>query len=122
MRLLIVDDDDDVRFVTAQLLELDGWSVTAAATGTEALDLLAAGAFDVAVVDHNLPDLTGLEVARMLRGRGDTTPVLLWTGFAMALEGIDLTGLGVDLLEKADVSGLRCALARAVAPEGPGEG
>ncbi len=110
MRLLLADDDEDIRYVTAKLLALDGWEVITADSGSAALELLDTEQFDAAVLDHNMPTLTGLEVMTRRRTRGDRTPFFLWTGFTLALEAAGLAAVQVELLEKADVLRLRARL------------
>ncbi len=68
-RILVVDDDASHRYTTRLMLEHAGFDVTEAASGTEALRL-AEDRPDVVVLDLHLPDITGLEVCRLLK----TTP------------------------------------------------
>ena len=65
--ILIVDDDDAGRFVKSQTLRRAGFQVIEAATGTEALSLVASREPPVVLLDVNLPDISGLEVTRRLR-------------------------------------------------------
>ena len=65
---LIVDDSSAVRaFVRASLEDADFARVQEAETGFEALRLLAANAFDVVIVDVNMPDINGLELLAFMR-------------------------------------------------------
>ncbi len=77
--LLIVDDEDNLRSMLVAALRHHGFHVSAAATGRDALDEVAASAPDLVVLDVMLPDLDGFEVCRRLRARGDHTPVLFLT-------------------------------------------
>lgn len=65
--ILVVDDESDVRTVLRALLAQSGYSVTEAADGREALDLLADGEFDLMILDLMMPRLTGEEVLESLR-------------------------------------------------------
>ncbi len=58
---------------------LEGWSVEAAGDGRKALELIEQQSFDLIILDWNLPRLDGLELLRLLRARGTTTPVLMLT-------------------------------------------
>src|SRR5581483_4847498 len=67
------------------------YKVSTAANGKEALDLLDRQTFNVVIVDFQLPDVTGLELARKVRERSDYTCVILMTGHAsleMAVKAI----------------------------------
>ena len=68
-RILVVDDQDAARFVKAQVLRRAGYVVNEASTGHDALELAAAEAPDLVVLDVNLPDLSGLDVCRRLKER-----------------------------------------------------
>jgi two-component system response regulator ResD len=65
--VLVVDDESDVRTVLRVLLEQSGYSVTEAADGQEALDLMSDGDFDLMILDLMMPRLTGDEVLEICR-------------------------------------------------------
>ena len=92
MRALVVEDDPAIRDVIVRALSGGGYDVVAAATGPEGDARIAAAAFDVAIVDWNLPGLTGVELVRRLREAGSTTPVL----FVTARDAIDDRVDGLD--------------------------
>jgi CheY-like chemotaxis protein len=82
-RVLVVDDDPLVREVLAEQLRAAGFDVLRAASGTEALALLAAGEhIDVLVTDLSMPGLDGLAVIREVQGRIPGLPAVLLTGYA----------------------------------------
>lgn len=86
LRILLVDDEESVRTSTATLLRRAGHDVHAAADGEAALGLLAAGlAVDVALLDQNLPGLTGMETLRRIRATGAGLPAILLTGLVTPL-------------------------------------
>ena len=81
--VLVVDDDDDVRFVLRRLLDQEGFVVADAADGTEALAAVAGELPDVVLLDVRMPgDLDGFEVCRRLRSDPATRllPVVIVTG------------------------------------------
>jgi DNA-binding response OmpR family regulator len=69
MRVLVVDDFQDAATITQMLLEAHGHDCRIAVTGTEALAVAEAFDPEVAILDIGLPDLSGFEIARILRGR-----------------------------------------------------
>jgi DNA-binding response OmpR family regulator len=79
MRLLIVEDDEKTAGALEAGLKGEGFSVTRARTGEEALAVVAAASFDAVVLDWMLPGLDGILVLKDLRRRAITTPVLLLT-------------------------------------------
>jgi DNA-binding NtrC family response regulator len=97
-RILLADDDADVRGITKMLLENYGHRVTATDCGQETLHVFSMnpGYFDVAILDQEMPDLKGTDVASRLIGLRPTMPVLLYTGC-----------LDDDLVEKARKAGIK---------------
>jgi len=78
IRILVVDDDDNVRFLVSAYLEREGYLVAWAADGAEALRQFAAFQPDVLVLDLMLPGIGGLEVAKKLRASREV-PILMLT-------------------------------------------
>lgn len=79
-RVLVVDDDIATSPIVRRELEREGFVVVEAGTGAEALALAAEASVDVAVLDLNLPDMTGLEVLGELRKRSPDLYVIMLTG------------------------------------------
>ncbi len=92
-RLLVVDDDPDIRLSLKRALRYAGYSVTMAVHGAAALDCLAQAPVDLIVLDVLMPMVDGFDTCRRLRERGDATPILVLT----ARDSIDdrVTGLEV---------------------------
>ena len=78
-RLLLVDDEDNLRSMLQAALRHVGYDVHPVASGREALDAVATVGPDLVVLDVMLPDLDGFEVCRRLRQDGSRTPVLFLT-------------------------------------------
>ena len=79
MRVLVVDDDAGVRQAVGRALAFEGYEVTQAGDGAEALRLIASSRPDAMVLDVVMPEVGGLEVCRELRATGDDLPVLVLT-------------------------------------------
>jgi diguanylate cyclase (GGDEF)-like protein/PAS domain S-box-containing protein len=79
-RILLVDDDDGVRKLVGNLLEMCGYAVTGARLGKEALERLRENSFDLILLDHVLPDMDGLLVLELIRARSGQTPIIYLTG------------------------------------------
>jgi two-component system OmpR family response regulator len=77
---LVVDDDALVRQYMRDVLVAEGWSVTEAADGVEALHAYRVGGFRLVVLDMVMPNLGGLEVVRAIRAIDLQVPVLLVSG------------------------------------------
>lgn len=91
MRVLVIDDEADVRSVVERALRADGHAVATASDLASARDRIVDGT-DLVVLDLRLPDGFGLELCRELRKDGSTVPILLLTALsqvALRVEGLD---------------------------------
>jgi two-component system response regulator MprA len=81
MTILVVDDDQAVREALRRALTMQGYSVSLAADGQEALVTLAANGqtVDLLIVDLLMPYVDGIEVTRRLRAEGSAVPILMLT-------------------------------------------
>ena len=95
-RVLVVDDDPDVREAVETALELEGHSVTTETDGLGALKRLGQVGFDAVVLDVLMPNLDGFEVCRRLRAAGNRTPVLFLTARDSEEDTIRGLDLGAD--------------------------
>ncbi|HIS30147.1 MAG TPA: response regulator transcription factor [Candidatus Limivivens intestinipullorum] len=79
MRILIAEDEPDLRSVIAKTLEKNHYSVDACPDGQEALDFLEMAEYDAVVLDIMMPKTDGLTVLKTMRRQGKHTPVILLT-------------------------------------------
>ena len=79
MRILIAEDQKDLNRILTKKLTAEGYSVDSCFDGEEALDFLAAGTYDGAILDINMPRLDGISVVEEMRKAGNYTPVLFLT-------------------------------------------
>src|SRR3954471_15253090 len=106
MRILLVDDQADMRALLRHWLNEPGWEVLEAASGEEALDW-DGEPWDVLMVDHLMdPGINGMHVARALRGRGDERPILVVSAFLPPPLEAEAAELGIGLAVKEDFPGL----------------
>ena len=87
-RILVVDDELDIRTELAEYLEIKGYQVEVAGDGREALDKLEAAPVDVVVADIKMPRYNGYELIRQLRAMDLGIRIIAMTG--------DLTQSGLD--------------------------
>src|ERR1700730_5324521 len=95
-RVLVVDDEPDVRDAVETALELDGHRVTTAVDGLGALKKLGQGEFEAIVLDVLMPNLNGFEVCSRLRAAGNRTPILILTARDSEEDTIRGLDLGAD--------------------------
>ncbi len=92
MRILVIDDDRELRALLVKALERDGHVAVAAGSAAEARAAMAVGDAEVVVLDVGLPDGSGLSLCRELRTGGSDVPILLLTahsGVGQRVEGLD---------------------------------
>ena len=127
-RVLVVDDDKAVRESLRRSLEFNGYDVSVAADGAEALAGLSsagpAGAPDVVVMDVMMPRLDGIETTRALRAAGNDIPILVLTARDAVGDRVEGLDAGADdyltkpfALQEL-LARLRALLRRAIAPSG----
>src|SRR3569833_1338755 len=95
-RVLVVDDEPNIRDLVQVALRIHGFEVVTAGTGGEALKRAREGDPRLIVLDVMLPDLDGFEVCRRLRERGDETPVIFLTARDTPTDTVTGLTLGGD--------------------------
>jgi len=114
-KILVVDDEADVRTIIVDALRDEGHTVDTAASGETALEKLSAGDFDLAFVDINLPGISGFDLLDRHGEADDETAIVIITGRTTVANAIEATRRGAyDYLTKPfDLDDLR-SLARRV--------
>jgi CheY-like chemotaxis protein len=90
MRLLVCDDDPAVGKLLRSIYTVEGWQIDVVTSGRACIAMVADALPDVIVLDHMMPELTGIETARLLRQEGYTKPIVLFSAY-----------LGPDLEDEA---------------------
>jgi len=80
-RILVVDDDENIRNTVNAILEDEGYIVDLAATGKEAIERTEKTAYDVALLDIRLPDVEGVELLKLIKDAVPRTRKIMVTGY-----------------------------------------
>lgn len=116
LSVLVVDDDVALlEAMRAFLCRVRKADVRVARTSREGLSILSTSRFDAIVLDYDMPEIDGLAFLKILRSRGDTTPVIFFTGVGKEHAAIEALNYGADFfVKKGDTpeAGLRTVLER----------
>ena len=100
-RILVVDDERNIRKNLGMMLEAAGYKVDTAGDGEEALTKSKEQSYDIAFVDLQMPKMGGLELTRFLRGLSSTTAIVILTAHGSVANTVEAMKLGAtDFLEK----------------------
>jgi DNA-binding response OmpR family regulator len=89
IRVLLVDDEEELVATLEERLEMRGIRATAATSGGEALAMIGGTSFDVAVVDLKMPGLDGHEIVRAIRAHSPDTQIIFITGHGSGGEEVE---------------------------------
>ncbi|MDP2400554.1 MAG: response regulator, partial [Actinomycetota bacterium] len=115
-RVLIVDDEKNMRWVLGQALEGEGFEVDQAADGKEALAAVAERTPDVMVLDHRMPAPDGMEVLRRIRANGHRFPIIMLTAHGNVAQAVEAMKAGASeyLTKPFDLDELKLAIEKAM--------
>jgi len=100
-RVLVVDDEENVRVTTAAILEQEGYEVATASDGREALEMAARGHYELVLTDLRMEDMDGSTLLHELQQRHPSVVTVVLTGYASIESSIDALRQGVyDYLVK----------------------
>ncbi|PYN60699.1 MAG: sigma-54-dependent Fis family transcriptional regulator [Candidatus Rokuibacteriota bacterium] len=94
IRVLVVDDDPEVRSLLGRVLTKSSWSTTEASSGADAMATLGRQEFDVVLLDVKLPDASGLDILRWARESDVDTEFVILTGNADVETAVEAMRLG----------------------------
>ena len=99
--VLIVDDQEDLRFSLAKIVEKQGYRVTTAANGADALDIIRSAIVDLIFLDIGLPDGNGIDLIGKIKEIGDDIDIVMLTGINEAKTAVKSLRAGaVDYMVK----------------------
>ena len=115
-RILLIEDEDQIRLLLEERLTQEGYEIAAAANGKDALRLVETYIFDAALMDINLPDMTGLDVLESFRKRDSDIDVVMMTGYPQVETAVQALRLGAYdyLIKPLDWESLKHLLERVV--------
>lgn len=112
--ILCVDDDESVRTVLKYILTAKGYLICMARDGKEALAVAAFAPLDVIITDHQMPQMTGLELVRKLRATAYRGKIIVFSGAMTTVARKEYETLRVNaILEKGRGTGELLALLKA---------
>jgi DNA-binding NarL/FixJ family response regulator len=121
MKVLVVDDDDDVRAMVVDILHMDqGIAVIEAVNGKDAVDLAARERPQVVVIDIMMPRMDGLEATRRIKRASPETKVIVVTAFTQDAYRTAANERGADaFVNKSDMSTVLLPLIRKLTQGAP---
>ena len=107
-RILVVDDDENIRMSFEAILENEGYAVDVAAKGNEAIEKSKNAVYNVALIDIKLPDMEGTELLTRMRGTVPKVRKIIVTGYPSMENAIDAVNRNADayLMKPVDLDKL----------------
>jgi CheY-like chemotaxis protein len=103
LSVLLIDDETALLEVLKPFVERSGeMSVQTAQSAIEALKILPEKSFDAIIVDYDMPEINGIEFLKILRSKGDTTPVIIFTGVGHERTAIEAINYGANFFLQKD--------------------
>ncbi len=101
-RILVVDDEKNIRFTVVHALRTSSFQVDAAASGVEGLDLFRRNSYDLLLIDLRMPGMTGLEMLREIRRTSPAfPPAVIVTAYGVPQQLLEAASLGaIDCIRK----------------------
>jgi signal transduction histidine kinase/ActR/RegA family two-component response regulator len=115
LRILVVDDDENIRSILDDILTLDGHQVTEAESGQKAVEYFSPEKFDVVVTDLGMPGMSGWEVAKFIKEKDPGMPIVLISGWGGQIDNKKLEEYKIDymLSKPFNLEQIRSVLAQA---------
>lgn len=114
-RLLVVDDEKDIRLLYAAELEEEGYEVSTAGTGAEAVELLQREQFDLVVLDIQLKRESGLDLLQEIVRERKDMPVVLCTAFSCYKDDFSSWLADAYVVKSSDLTELKEEIRRLLA-------
>lgn len=120
-RILVIDDEDNMRWVLKRALEKAGYEVFTASQGEDGLKEFARNQIDLVLLDLKMPGMDGLSVLRQLRQRSAQIPILLMTAYATVATAVEALKIGAsDYVRKPfDLEALLTQISQACVQNAP---
>ena len=106
-RIMVVDDEQNLRLLYEKALRKDGYEVVLAASGEEALELFRKGEPHLVILDIKMPGLDGVEVMSKMLSINNKLPVILNTAYASYQDNFTTWAADAYVVKSADLTELR---------------
>lgn len=117
-KLLVVDDEANIRLLYAQELSDEGYEVVTAASALEAVEKLEANSFDLAVLDIKLKNESGIELLQRIVKERHALPVILCTAFSCYKDDFSAWLADGYVVKSSDMQELKDEIKRVLAKKG----
>ena len=97
-RILVVDDEDEIRQLLSDILASEDHDVKLASDGTQAMELFKRNDFDMVFTDLGMPGMSGWEVAKAIKGINRKVPVAIIAGWTIDMEAAEMKESAADLI------------------------
>ncbi|WP_136514755.1 response regulator [Geomonas edaphica] len=114
-KLLVVDDEANIRLLYAAELSDEGYDVVTAGSALEAVEKLESGSFDLAVIDIKLKNESGIELLQRIVKERHTVPVILCTAFSCYKDDFSAWLADGYVVKSSDLQELKDEIARVLA-------
>lgn len=108
-KILLVDDEADIRAMISDFLQLEGYQVVTAANGLEALDSLKQEHPDAAIVDIEMPKMNGLEFARRVLAQSPNFPIIIISAYVEKYSMDYISQIGIKNILRKPINLLELA-------------
>ena len=107
-KILVIDDDENIRNTLKTILEDEGYIVDLAATGSEAIQKTTKSAYNIALLDIRLPDMEGVELLKLIKDTVPRTRKIMVTGYPSMQNAIAALNKSADayLVKPIDIENL----------------
>ena len=108
--ILVVDDEQNIRFLYKEELEDNGYSVSVAATGEEALEKLNENIPDLIILDIKLPGIDGIETMRKIKDEKGDIPIILCSAYGRYKQDFRAWASDAYVVKSADLKELKLTI------------
>jgi two-component system, response regulator, stage 0 sporulation protein F len=106
-KILLVDDEENIRFIYEEEFKEEGYAVSTAANGIDALELFSREKPDLVVLDIQMPGLNGIEVLRRMKTLEPSVPIILCSAFPEFKQDLGAWASEEYIVKSSDIAPLK---------------
>ena len=114
-KILVVDDEENIRLLYREELEDAGYEVTVACDAKEALEKLRESGFDAITLDIKMPGMDGIELLRIIKEENKSTPVILCSAYGRYKQDFRIWACDAYVVKSADLNELKLTIKQVLA-------